>query len=186
MMRNDFIIQLGHPKILPTRNKVIAKLNNIFFDLFHIDEEAAFIFWGQIPIRFKYKEDLYNNFDLILSMVWLVQKEHQGVTKVNLMTQLLFIYWEIYWKDDDVLIKARFKDTEDLFVHYADALNQHNELILNKTSFLREWKMLLYQIMVVIQTAGIEIEDGKERRKWELLQKIVHAIEGYGVFYQRD
>jgi len=52
-----------------------------------------------------------------------------------------------------------------------------------RAAFLSEWKTLLHQIIVSFEAGEIEIEDGTERRKWELLRRVEKQIAGYGQLY---
>ena len=56
---------------------------------------------------------------------------------------------------------------------------------IRKQTFLNEWKTLLHQIIVAFQSGHVEIRDGTERRKWELLQRVERQIPQYGQLYVR-
>lgn len=179
-----FSIQLGHPKIQFTSSEEIREVRN-GFSLFHSKEESIYIYINQIPLRLRYREDLYANFDQLLAMVWLVQKEEIGGTKIDLMTQTLLIHWELFWEEDDLFLKGKYRDTEELFAPYAAALNRFPEVKMKKSAFLSEWKTLFHQLIIAFKKGGIEIEDGKERRKFELLEKVEKKIDGYGILYTK-
>lgn len=178
-----FILQLGHPKINQSTFPAFKQVKEAFICLFRLEEESIYLFWQQIPIQFRYQADLYHNFDEILGMVWLVQRDEQGATKVSFTTQLLTINWELHWKSDNLVINSTFSAQDDLYVPYAQALNQWSEINLSKQAFLSEWKTLLHQIIVAFQASHIQIQDGTERRKWELLQCVERQIPQYGQLY---
>ncbi len=179
-------IQLGHPKIKSQIDRQsIASIKEIFPLLFVQAEESIYVFWNNIPIRLRYREDLFLGFNELLAMVWMVQKEAVGATKVSFVNQILFIHWEISWDENEVHIKAKYIDREDLYQQYASALNQKREISLSRDAFLREWNTLLHQIVVSIETIKIEIEEGTERRKWELLQQTTKNIGAFGILYTK-
>ena len=180
-----FTIQLGHPKINTLPAQEFEEVNEVFLRLFHEQEESIYLYWHEIPIRFRYHEDLYNSFNDMLAMLWLLQKESSGETKVILSNQLFRILWKLYWHGDDLEIVAHFEAFEPLYENYAEALNQKSELRLDKRQFLSEWKTLLHQVLVSFEAGKISIKDGKERRKLELLQQTEKTIENYGVLYAR-
>ncbi len=143
------------------------------------------MFWHDIPVRFRYREDLYHSFDDILAMLWLIQRDDEGAAKADFKNQLLLINCELRWKMDDLEIRGRFTEQDDLFASYAQALNQFPETKMTRQAFLCEWKSLLYQIIVSFQSGEVEIQDGTERRKWEMLQRVEREIPHFGKLYMR-
>ncbi len=177
-------IQLGHPKINTVPAQEFEQVKEVFLQLFHTAEESIYLYWNTIPIRFRYKEDLYQSFDDILAMSWFLQKESTGKTKATLTNQLMTMDLEFYWKDDELKIVGRFAAFEPLYEGYAQALNRVAELQVSKRWFLAEWKTVLHQLLVSFDTGNIIIKDGKERRKLELLQQVENRIEDYGALYR--
>ena len=180
-----FFIQLGHPKIGPGPFPEFETVREAFLHLFRTEEESSYLFWSEIPIRLRYREEFFHNFDPILAIVWLIQRDEQGATNATFVTQLLFIDLEFRWKGSEVTISGAFTSIDDLYEPYARALNRVSELQIKKQAFLGEWKTLLHQIIVAFQAGRIEIRDGTERRKWEMLQRVEQQIPHYGRFYVR-
>ncbi|MDX2301969.1 MAG: hypothetical protein NW226_04175 [Microscillaceae bacterium] len=181
------IIQLGHPQVNPIpEGKVFSAFQDVFLDLFKSEEEAIYLYWHKIPIRIRYREDLYANMQLFLAMIRLIFKENHGATKVDFMTELLFIHWDIYWTSHHIRIEARFTDTEDAYTPYADALNQQTTLEMDRYAFQREWKSLFHQIVMAFQTVQVNITDPKELKKLEVMQKIEQKIPKFGKLYTLD
>jgi hypothetical protein len=180
-----FALQLGHPKINPGPFPPFERVRDAFLPLFRADEESAYLFWHDLPLRLRYRDDLAANFDAILAMAWLVQRDDAGATLVELTTQLLAIRWELRWQGDELSIAGSFRAHEDLYAPYADAFSRASTLAIDRQAFLAEWKTLLHQIIVAFQAGGVSIHDGTERRKWELLQRVERAIARYGVLYLR-
>src|SRR5262249_52089712 len=179
----SLVIQLGHPKINQGPFPPFERLCDAFPALFRAEEESVYLFWHAIPLRIRYREDLYRNFDAILAMAWLVHRDEQGATKVDLMTQLLSIHWEIRWESNRLVIHSTYFEQDDLYAPYAQALTQWTEGQISKPVFLSEWKTLLHQIIVAFQSGQVEIRDGTERRKWEMLQRVERQIPQYGQLY---
>lgn len=178
-------IQLGHPKINQLPAQELKQVREAFLKLFHPLEESIYVFWNGIPIRLRYQEDMYHSFEEILAMTWLVQKEVIGRTKATLTSQLLKAELRLLWKDDMIEIRASFTPFEELYKPFSDALNARNSIKMAKHEFLAEWKMILHQIIVSLKAGNISIEDGKERRKLELIQHVEKNIPGYGKLYTR-
>lgn len=178
-------IQLGHPKINTIPEQEFKLVKDVFLKLFHPVEESMYLFWNEIPIRFRYREDLHHSFDEILAMIWLINKEEKGKTKSTLKNQLFSVELQFHWENDTLNIEGHFTSFEELYSSYTESLNKKNVLTVSKNEFLREWKMILHQILVLFTAGKIIIEDGTERRKLELLQKVDELIQGYGKLYRK-
>jgi len=182
----SFVIQLGHPKINQGPFPPFERLCDAFPALFRAEEESVYLFWHAIPLRIRYREDLYRNFDSILALVWLAQRDDRGATKVELNNQLLSIHWEVRWEGDELNIHSAFVAHEELYAPYALSLERRPEAQMKKEAFLSEWKTLLHQIIVAFRSGRVEIRDGVERRKWEMLQRVESQIQQYGRLYTRS
>jgi hypothetical protein len=180
-----FTLQLGHPKINKAKPAVYTTMAEIFPVLFREQEESVYLFWKEIPVRINYRDDLRRNLDDILAMVWLLQKETTGKTRVHLSNQLLDMQLDLYWKADKLTIESTFLPQDDLYAPYAESLNALGKLELSRKGFLNEWKSLLHQLLEVFDAGKILIADGKERRKLELLQQTEQSIPDYGRLYTR-
>lgn len=180
-----FTLQLGHPKINKARPAVYSSLTDVFPVLFREQEESIYLFWKEIPVRLSYRDDLCRNLDDILAIVWLLQKETTGKTRVQLSNQLLNVQMDLYWEKDKLTIEPLFRSQDDLYAPYAESLNALGKLELSRKAFLNEWKGILHQLLEVFDAGKILIADGKERRKLELLQRTEQTIPDYGRLYTR-
>jgi hypothetical protein len=178
-----FTIQLGHPKINTITPQEFKTVKEVFLKLFYIDEESTFLFWNQIPIQIEYNQDLYSNFDNILAMCWLLQKEVEGKTSVTLTNTVLKINFYLFWHEDELKIEVHFEALKDEYIEYAIELNKTNLINISKTEFLNEWNTLLHQIITAFNAGNVTIEDSTERRKLEMLHRAGNEITGYGKLY---
>lgn len=179
-----FTLQLGHPKINPLPPTEFASVRDAFLDLFREEEESVYVFWQEIPLQFRYREDLYHSIDDILAMNWLLG-ELQGETIVTLSNRLLTMTWKLYWLGDRLEIDAAFEARESLYEAYAESLNKVGQAELSKQEFQQEWNTLLKQILVAFDEGNVRIADGTERRKLELMDRTEQIIAGYGRLYTR-
>lgn len=180
-----FSIQLGHPKINNIPEQEFETVREVFLRLFKSQEEGIFLFWNQIPLRFRYREDLFANFNDMLALVWILQKEEKGETTAKFQNQLLTITFICVWNNDDLSIQAHFEPFEHLYEPYGTALNNSDKIHLSKAQFLSEWKTLLHQILISFEASKCVIKDGIERRRFELLQHTEKSIKDYGRLYVR-
>jgi hypothetical protein len=182
-MINPFQIQLGHPKILAPENKAFDRLAEVFPKLFAENEESAYLFWHQIPIRWHYTYEWYANVDDIIAILWLIYSKQEGANKVKFMTDTLFIDWEVRWNDTDIIIKSTFLERRQSSKLYAEALNKHQQLEISKNDFIAEWNTLILQIIKCFTSAKIKITDEREIIKFQMLEKIAANFHQYGTLY---
>ena len=180
-----FTLQLGHPKITAQHFPEFSAVKQVFLSLFREEEESVYLFWNEIPIQLRYRQDLAINIDEIIAMNWLLQKEPSGKASATFSNQLIEFKLELYWKEDELTLHSNFTAHEDLYIPYANSLNTAGTLTLSKQAFLHEWKTLLHQILVAFEAGDIQIQDGQERRKLELLQRTEQTITQYGRLYTR-
>lgn len=183
-MHHGFQIQLGHPKIMQESFEPFVKVKDVFQDLFREDEESIYLFWDSVPLRFRYKQDLAENFDNILAMVRLIERMSKGGTTAELHSQLFTVELELHWLGKLLKIKAVFREHTPEYKIYADFLNKRSLLEVSRERFLSEWHTLLHQIVCAFRAGEIVIEDGTERRKLELLQTVDERIKGFGSLYE--
>lgn len=178
-----FTIQLGHPKINTIAVHEFDTVRDLLFKLFYSDEESFYILWNQIPIAMEYKEGLPANFDNILSMNWMIEKNEEGDTLVNLTNGYIDIELLVTWNNEKVKIDSFFKTEKKHLKKYVSILQQNNSITIAKDDFLNEWNTLLKQIITSITASKCKIADTTERRKLELLQQTENAIKSYGKLY---
>ncbi len=182
----QLLLQLGHPKINQTAFPIFERVSDVFLHLFRAEEESIYLFWHDVPLRLRYRQDLSDSFDAILAMTWLIQRDQQGATVVPFTTQVLSIQWQVRWQHESLDIQSTCIALDQRYTPYALALNQWPQVQIDRQAFLCEWKTLLHQIIVAFQAGHVTIQDGTERRKWELLQRVEQAIPTYGRFYIRS
>lgn len=180
-----FSIQLGHPKVKVLPVLEFKSIRSVFTSLFRECEESSYLFWNGAPIRLRYREDLHLNFDNLLAMAWLLQDRHEGRTIVTLKNRILEAQLELSWHDDSLLVEGFFVEQSHVYKAFCDSLNKKSKLKISRHAFLKEWHTLLHQISVSLDAGGIEITDGTERRKLEMLQRVNQSINGFGVLYER-
>ena len=180
-----FLIQLGHPKINTIPKQEFKTVREVFLRLFKSPEEGIFLFWNEIPVRFRYARDLHDNFNEMLALVWLVQKESKGATTVSFQNQILKMNLTVEWEMDRLTIQGDFEAFEFLYDSYATAMNRSSSLELSKKAFLCEWNTLFRQLITAIDASNCSIEDGIERRRIEVLAQTANLIESYGRLYTR-
>lgn len=142
--------------------------------------------WNQIPIALRYREDIAANFDSILSMCWLMNKENAGASNVNLVSKELRIKLTFEWNDDLLKLHGTFEPINERFVSYARFLGNNDTIVISKAIFLREWNTLLRQLFLSVQASGHTMVDGTERRKFEMLERTEALINGYGKLYVQN
>lgn len=181
-----FLLQLGHPKINALDQKEFPNVAEAFRFLFRENEESAYLFWHDIPIRWHYTYEMYVNFNEWVSILWLLFSKEEGANKCLFTTDTLFIEWEVRWQAEELQIKSQFTSKRNAYHDYAAVLNQYPSLKCSKQAFLAEWNSLILQMTKSLDAADIEITDEKENLKYIVLQKLAANMPNYGKLYVKD
>lgn len=185
MNTTPFLIQCGHVSIRKLDNHRFDKIAHVFPKLFWENQESAYIFWNQIPIRWHYTFEFFANFDDVLAVCRMLQQNESGATKATIQTDYFLFDWIFHWSGEDLQMNASFLARKKSYQRYADALNHVGEIQMTKTAFLNEWTILLQQLLKCFVSAGVIINDGTERRKYELLIELVNQLKNYGQLYTK-
>ena len=178
-----FLLQLGHPKINSLEQKEFESLSEVFRFLFRENEESAYLFWHDIPIRWHYTYEMYVNFNEWVSILWLLFSKEEGANKCLFTTDTLFMEWEVRWNADDLQIESTFTSKRNAYHDYAAALNEHPVIECSKKAFLAEWNTLILQLNKSLDAADVTITDEKENLKYIVLQKLAANLHAYGKLY---
>lgn len=183
-MNQPFTIQCGHPTIREVKPREFKTLADLFPYLFSENEESAYLFWFGTPIRLHYTYELYQNINEISGLCWLLQKEDSGELTASFMLEQLIMDWHITWSNGNVQIKSEFTSRMHSYDVYAQFLNKKQELTMPLEDFLAEWKTLLMQLSKAIKASRMTIEDGIERRRYEVMLRAEKKISKHGRLYQ--
>ena len=182
-MKSNFLIQCPHLTPRPLENRVFEKMTQVFPKLFWENDESAYIFWNQVPIRWHYTYELFANFNEILAVCRMLQKEQGGLTKAVIQTDYFLIDWIFKWEGEQLEIKANCLSKKRSYDTYAAAINNVSRIRLTKTEFLNEWKAMFHQVFKAFTSAGVVITDPAERIKYEWMIEMTGRISGYGKLY---
>lgn len=178
-----FYIQMGYPGVLQSNSDSYKRIGEVFASLFHGDEEAFFVFWQDIPIRFRYREDLEYNFSSILAMLQLLKESPEGRTQFILVNEILSLKINLVWQAEllhlDMKVEANFHTYDE----YSEILNRKNAFEMDKNKFLAEWHTLIHQLVLSFHAGKVCIDGGLEKSNLELLHNLDRQLEGYGWMY---
>jgi len=178
----SFFVQSGYPIITYSNPKQIDQFLEIFPHLFSPNTESAFLFWHSIPIRFHYNYELYANFDDLLIWLEKLAFEKTGNYEFVLSTDVFLTNIQSNWSNGKLVIESDWsaKRSHDTL---AEILNKKGPIHISVMDFLREWKIILYQIVNTVKKTGIIITDPNEKAKIQRLYRIINVIQGRGKLY---
>ena len=114
-----FLLQLGHIKVNQIPPQEFDTVKSVFLRLFIEKDESFYIFWNDIPLRFRYREDLYQDFDDIMSFIWLIHKKEKGETTATFVNQLIEAQVNAYWNEDELKMAGHFSAHETLYQQFG-------------------------------------------------------------------
>lgn len=181
-LKSSFTIQAGHPTALYLKQQRFEKVADIFPKLFGENDEAAFLFWCKIPIRFAYAYEWYANFDDLLIWFERMLTKEKGDYEFVLTTDIFLTTMKARWEKGMLTIESDWTAKRS-HEKMADVLNQKGTIRLKLPDFLSEWKILWMQIEKAIRKVGVALADEKEQQKLQTIQLIISHIQGQGKMY---
>jgi len=177
-------LQVGYISLSKHEKLFITKLTDFLSIIFNENGESSYLFWNQIPIRFHYTYELYANFDDLLIWWEKLAFESGGHYDWTMETDLFLADIQSEWKNGQLKIKSHWTEKRS-HESLAKKLNEKNKIEMSVMDFLREWKMLMLQILNAVENSGVEFRDEKEKLKLIRLQKITKRIYSQGVLYTK-
>ncbi len=177
-----FQLQMGYPGITQSDSSPYKHIGDIFPGLFPSDE-AFFVLWQDVPICFRYREDLAHNFAAILDMLQALKENAEGNTLLVLTNEILNLTIGMHWQADVLHLNMHVTTDNTIYEEYCAALNANNELTLDKREFIAEWHTLIHQLVLYFDAGKVCVEDGFEQQKLMLLHSLDQQLEGFGCMY---
>lgn len=177
-----FQIQMGYPDIIQNDTISYKDIGDVFPGLFHTDE-AFFVLWQNIPICFRYREDLTHNLAAILAMLQSLRENDEGSTLLILTNEILNLTIGMHWQTESLYLHLHASTDCSTYQEYSATLNAHNELKLDKRSFMAEWHTLIHQLVLLFHAGKVCVEGELEQQKITLLQNLDQQLEGFGYMY---
>lgn len=180
----QFYVQLGHVNAKNAHGQTVERLAEVFPLVFSEDEESAFLFWKQIPIRFHYTYELYANIDTLLIWFEKMMDQSNGAHNCTLLTDVYIIEVSAKWDASYLKIETNWM----VMKHHqkmADLLNEKGALVTSVQGFLSEWKPLIVQVIRGIEASGVAFSNPEEQDKIRRFKAITPYIEGHSKIYAK-
>ena len=177
-----FQIQMGYPGIIQNDSNFYKHMGDVFPGLFHNDE-AFFVLWQDIPICFRYRDDLTRNFAAILNMLQTLKENVEGSTLLVLTNETLNLTIRMHWQAEFLYLSMHADTEYSAYQKYSAALNEQSKLVLDKNNFMAEWHTLIHQLVLAFHAGKVHVEGGLEQQKLRLLQSLDQQLEGFGCMY---
>ncbi|PHR35250.1 MAG: hypothetical protein COA38_02885 [Fluviicola sp.] len=182
---DQFYIQLGHVKTRNADGQSVKCFQEVFPIIFSEDDEAAYLFWKQIPIRFHYTYECYANIDALILWFEKMKDHRNGEHKCTLLTDVFIIELSATWDAKNIKIESNWM-VKTNHQKLADALNEKGPLVATVDRFLGEWKPFLVQLVRGIDASGIAFDDPQEKDKIRRIKALTPYISDTSKLYAKD
>jgi hypothetical protein len=183
-VKPTFYIQPGHVTVQRVKLKETTTFRAVFPAIFRENDESAFIFWKEIPIRFHYTFECFANLDRLVSLINRMLDSEQGNEQFTFVTDALVGNWSLSWKNDELTIQAHWMGNKD-YAEYAEALNEAGDIIVPIKTFCAEWKLMLVQVLNALDAVGAaKLNDGIMQKVAEI-GKILQSTDAIGILYSK-
>lgn len=179
---NSFHLQVAFVEPIELQQKVYTDLQSGFKDVFSGNKENGFLIWNGIPVSFSYGVDLPDLLEKWVTTIDTINQQDSGELTEEFSCPSFTSTWQITWNEKFINIKSQW---EKIVGGYESALNDTriSELLVLKSDFLAEWKMLFKQSYQAFKASNISIHRDEDRLIMKKLKKLVHKLPGFGKFY---
>ena len=183
-MKPTFYIQPGHVTVQRVKVNDATTFREIFPLIFRENDESAFIFWKEIPIRFHYTFECFANLDRLITVMNAMLDTEQGNEQFTFVTDALVGNWSLSWKNDELTIQAHWMGNKD-YDQYANTLNEAGDIIVPIKTFCAEWKLLLVQVLNSLDAVGAaKLNEGISQKVAEI-GRILQSTDAIGILYAK-
>ncbi len=160
--QDQFYIQLGHIKAMTSVGITVQSFSEIMPEIFPENAESAYLFWKQLPIRFHYTYECYENLERMLDWFEEMIEKESGSTEFTFITDVFISTWHAHWGDGKLKIKSEWmvKTNHHLL---AETLNNRGDLIVFRDQFMAEWKPIFEQVVSGISWSGIVMPESAQK-----------------------
>jgi hypothetical protein len=178
MSEDDFWIQAGQPRWQGPADPADDTLDGAIETIFVRNTEDLILVWHHIYVPLSYKYDVATMLMDILNMLITLQAEDKGSCSVEWPSNTFAARWDLSWEGDRLGVAADWRnvvgDTEGL-------LRACPSLTLEKSHFVREWKLVLERVAAALQGAGYSSE---RIPALDQLVRVAASIDQRGILYR--
>jgi len=114
----------------------------------------------------------------VLKMLYKIRSSLVGEISISWPSDTFSSTWNIKWNEKDIFITSEW---ENVVGQVQKLLNSKNEIIIEKKSFMSEWKKILDNVLIALKKCGY---DEKLQGMSTLIREFDEIID-YGVLYQK-
>lgn len=172
-----FLIQANSPECTMNFDKEDYSLATAIETVFPLITEDAILMWHHLCIPLSYKYDVSCMMEDILKMLYKIRTNLIGELPIIWSSDAFASKWIIKWNEKDIFITSEW---ENVVGQVQKLLNSKNEIIIEKKSFMSEWKKILDNVLIALKKCGY---DEKLQGMSTLIREFDEIID-YGVLYQ--
>lgn len=176
-----FCVQVGFVEGILVSRKSFPSVCEMYKKLFAQNKEYAILLWYGIPVRLSYQGDIPFLIKEILSLLKFVITSKLGENhQVELVTDHIVAKWELKCKGEDLEISADWHKVDG---NYTTILNNLGLLVINKTNFLNEWKVLILQLLQAFLDSKASLKNSEDKLTIQEMIEIENQIQDVGKLY---
>jgi len=159
----------------------VASIAEAYRFIFRNNCEFGIISWNGIPIRFSYIHDLPLMIEPLLELLEELNAFPLSNTTCAFYTPNIQLSWQFEKTSVDTLRIKQVCTT--ISGKYEASLNNLGMIFINCDRFMREWKLLLVQLLEAYSRSEVILQSTKGLEQLEQLKKLNDNIKGKGWLY---
>lgn len=137
----NFAIQTGNPIANYSKLKEYT-FKDAAENIFILNTENAIMYWNGICIPLDYKYTIGDILNSILEMLESLLDNDEGDKRILFFESNFLTTWQLSWNKNQLTIISYWNSVPNAKV-IVDILEKNNKIIIDKSLFIAEWKVLL-------------------------------------------
>lgn len=178
-----FMVQPGYVEGITAETLRFHSVETAFENLFRNNKEFCIIVWNEIPFRLNYHEDIPFLIRPLTSLLGYLSYSEEKNHEMALNSKNCNFTWTFSTTDDDLIISGNYSKIAG---GHEKALNSVAQIRTDTTTFLKEWKLLIEQIVTAFHESEYEITHPEDQKVVNDLAEINGSISERALRYQYD
>jgi hypothetical protein len=178
-----FMIQPGFVEGVVAEKLAFNSIETAFENIFKNNKEFCIITWNEIPFKLSYKEDIPFLIQPICETLNVLFNSYEKNWSTHFYSKNCDFTWSFSIIDDDIFVVG---DCIKISGNHQKAINSLPNFRMDINTFLKEWKLLIEQILSAFEQSKYQLTNAKHQKIIDALIDINAFIPSRALRYQYD
>lgn len=178
-----FMLQPGFVEGVVAEKLAFNTIEAAFENIFKNNKESCIISWNEIPFKLSYSEDIPFLIPVIAKTLDLLFNSYEKNWSTHFYSKNCDFTWSFSIIEDDLFVVGDFIKISG---NHQKALNSLPNFRMDINTFLKEWKLLIEQILSAFEQSEHQLTNDKHLKFMDVLIDSNALIPSRALRYQYD